>query len=122
MKTTLGGKLSMAVALIIAGCMGSMVLVGEGARDLQEFLEVVFLCFTWPLLRLHELFYPVQTDRTGIGHVILFLLLLIPYCFLVGYSIAGLVRLLRGARQPPPSAASEAEFKRLVSEHRKHDD
>lgn len=53
--------------------------------------------------------------------LVAFLLLLVPYCFLIGYAIAGVIYLIRGSALAPPARVSDAELRGRLDEHRKYD-
>lgn len=107
----------MAMALVIAGLTGLVVLLNSRSGEVPVLLGYLLYCVTWPVQFICELL-PIRRHHPDATSVIVSLSLMIPYCFLVGYSIAGLIRLLRGRRQPVPTEASAEELAKLVDDHR----
>jgi hypothetical protein len=93
MKMTLGGKLSIAVAVLIATSWLSLVFAGPDAYYVQIYGERAIFILSFPLGWLAGMF----TGRHGgpPHQFYLYMALLIPNSFILGYSIAGLARLLR---------------------------
>ena len=122
MKVTPGGKLSVSLAACIGGLWIMLLLAEPDAPHIRQYGDVI-------IFALYYLSFPIGwlSGMSDGGHggrpsqLVLFLLLLIPYCFLVGYSIAGVFHLIRRPRLPTSPVASEDELKKLLNEHRKRD-
>jgi hypothetical protein len=118
MKITLGGKISISLAVCIGGLFALLFLVPDDSRLIQEYGGAALYYLTRPVSFVCGL-------HGGHGgsqfQLVVFLLLLVPYCFLIGYAIAGVVYLIRQSRVPPPAQVPDDELRGLLDEHRKHD-
>ena len=93
MKITLGGKISITLALLCAGFWAIMLLVPADATAAQEFGYVALAILSYPIAQLSGMFS--HTDSGPPSELYKYLLLTIPNSFFLGYSISGGFYLLR---------------------------
>ena len=93
MKITLGGKLSIGLALVFAGFSATVVLVPMDAGNIQQFCGVVLYYLSFPIGRLNGMFDGGHSGSQS--QLVVYGLLMFINCFLLGYSIAGVLHLFR---------------------------
>ena len=93
MKITLGGKISITLALLCAGFWAMLLLVPGDAAVAQEFGYVALAILSYPIAQFSGMFS--HTDSGPPSELYMYLLLTIPNSFFLGYSISGGFYLLR---------------------------
>jgi hypothetical protein len=93
MKITLGGKLSIAIAVLFSASWLTVAFAGPGAYHVQVYGGYAVYFLSFPLAWLSGLFVGGHAGLPW--HFYLYLLLLIPNMFVLGYSIAGVFHVLR---------------------------
>lgn len=78
MNITLGGKLSILMALTVAGLTLMQFLAGAGAYHVQVYGGVALYCLTAPIIWVSDLF-DGGGDQGVLPRIIFYLLLAIPY-------------------------------------------
>jgi hypothetical protein len=103
MKITLGGKLSIAIAVLSAACWLTVAFAGLDAYHVQVYGGYAIYILSFPLGWLTGMFSGGHGGPPS--QFYLYLLLLIPNAFILGYSIAGvfyaLRRVFRSSRPMP---------------------
>ena len=98
MKIALGGKISIALALICSCLWVTLLLVPDNASKVQQFGGVALYYLSFPIGWLSSMFSGGHEVRPS--QLIIYLVLLIPNCFLLGYSLAGVFHLFRRVCRP----------------------
>lgn len=98
MKIALGGKISIALALIYGCLLATLLLVPDDAGNVQRFGGMALFYLSFPIAWLSSMFSGGHEARPS--RLIIYLVLLIPNCFLLGYSIAGVFHLFRRVCRP----------------------
>lgn len=94
MKMRLGGKISIALALVCGGLWTMLLLAPANAGEVQPFGGAALCFLSFPTGWLSGVFSGGHEDRSS--QLLLYLLLMIPNFFLVGYSIG---RMFHGSRR-----------------------
>ena len=93
MKTTLGGKLSIFLASIVTGVWAVLLFVPDLVGTVQEYGPLVLFILSFPLAHLSGMFS--HTDSGPPSELYIYLALLIPNVFVLGYSAAGVCHVVR---------------------------
>ncbi len=92
MNLALGAKLSILIAMAVSGIWYLLFFAGDSlGGKFQEYGGVLLYLLSFPLGWLSGMFS--HTDAGPNSEVWLYLILMIPNCFLLGYSLSGLRRL-----------------------------
>jgi len=102
MRITLGGKLSISLAALFAGLWAMLLLAGPGAYHVQVYGGNAIYLLSFPLGWLGGMF--AGGHGGSLSQVVVYLLLMIPNSFLLGYSIAGVFHVFRYVCPSRPKA------------------
>jgi len=92
MKATLGGKLTILVAVVCAAIWLTLLSAPPDAYHVHVYGSNAIFILSMPLGYLSGMFS--HTDAGRASELWLYLLLMIPNCFLLGYSVSGLIWLV----------------------------
>ncbi len=92
---TLGGKLSILVALVWGASPLLIFLLSESLdyRVLRRLFEFVFMTFCFPAALFSGI---LHTGPASTGEYVAFFLLMVPNCFLIGYTLSAFWALVSG--------------------------
>jgi hypothetical protein len=93
MKITLGGRLSIAIAVLFVACWLTVAFAGPDAYHVQVYSGYALYILSFPLAWILRTFSDGHGGPPSLFY--LYLLLLIPNTFILGYSIAGIFNVLR---------------------------
>jgi len=105
MKLALGAKLSILIAFIVSALWFVLFFAGDSlGGGFQEFGGVILYFLSFPLGWLSGMFS--HTDAGPASETWLYLILMIPNCFLLGYAFAGVAWLISRFPRPRRKATS----------------
>ena len=90
MKLTLGAKLSILIALIVSGTWFLIFFAGDAmGGNLPDYLGLMLVILSFPIAQLSGMFSHTGTARQS--ELWWYLILMVPNCFLIGYSLSALI-------------------------------